>query len=223
MTCVFDATQPKRQSREVRREMAFNERDNISHRDVGVIGLCAMGWGIATWLSTTFPLVAVFDESTEVTKKASAARLPIVESIGEVGKLAWIVICMPPSPEVFTELLTDDDGIGGLPPDTIVVNMATDDPDAVTAASQKLRAKGVHVLDELEGRGPAETASGRLIVMAGGNPHLVDSVRWLYELPGSEVVTPQAIMTIPAHGIELCSRGDLEFEAPHGILGGVAS
>lgn len=159
-----------------------NEQDPVA-----VIGLGAMGWGLATRLSRTVNLVAVFDASPDVCERARSAGLPVVASIAEVGQRAHIVVCMLPSPQILLDLVDAGDGIGAFPAGTTVIDMATDGPDTVITAAKKLEGRGIRVLDAAVGRGPNEAAEGTLIIMAGGDPEAVDSVRWLYELLGSEV------------------------------------
>jgi 3-hydroxyisobutyrate dehydrogenase-like beta-hydroxyacid dehydrogenase len=154
---------------------------------VAVIGLGAMGWGLATRLLKTANLVAVFDASSVVCERARSAGLPVVDSIVELGKLAKIVVCMLPSPQIFLDLAAAADGIGGFARGTTVIDMATDGPDTVFAAAELLGHREIRVLDAAVGRGPAEAADGTLIIMAGGEPEEVDALRWLYELLGSEV------------------------------------
>jgi 3-hydroxyisobutyrate dehydrogenase-like beta-hydroxyacid dehydrogenase len=155
---------------------------------VGVIGLGAMGWGLATRLAATANLAAVYDQSPDVGRKALAADLPFVSSIPELALSCRIVLCMLPTPQAFLDVVTSQNGLAGhLTPDSTIIDMATDGPDVVIEARDALARRGIRVVDAAVGRGPAEAASGKLIIMAGGERDHVESLRWLYEKLGSEV------------------------------------
>lgn len=145
-----------------------------------------MGWGLATRLQSTANLVAVYDQAPEVGRRAEDAGLPYVESASALAEKASIVICMLPAPEIFVEVVKNS-LLPSLAPGSIVIDMATDGPGPVTAVRDPLAEHGITVLDAAVGRGPAEAAGGNLIIMAGGEAEQVESVRWLYELLGSEV------------------------------------
>jgi len=166
----------------------LNAAKSAESTPIGVIGLGAMGWGLATRIMEVANLVAVHDQSAEVASKAQEFSLPYVASVSEVAGKASVVICMLPSPDIFVEVVT---GVGGLAetmrPGGVVIDMATDGPGPVTSVREALAAGGISVLDAAVGRGPREAASGDLIIMAGGEAEKVESLRWLYELLGSEV------------------------------------
>ncbi|MFM9370086.1 L-threonate dehydrogenase [Streptomyces sp. Da 82-17] len=153
----------------------MNDQVRQARPRVGVVGLGAMGLGMARSLRTAGFDVGVHDLRPEVaaafaeqggTAHASAAALA-----AEVDVLVGVVVN---SAQVESVLFGTGDGTGGaadaLRPGAVYVMCSTADPDWSAGLEKRLAERGVLYLDAPISGGAARAASGELTMMTSGSP-----------------------------------------------------
>ncbi len=142
---------------------------NISSEKVAVVGLGAMGMGIAqSALKGGLAVTGcdVSEAARDVFAKAggAVAKTP-AEAAEDATCLAIVVVNQAQTESV---LFGDAGAAGVLPKDAVVLGHATVPPAYAIDVSARLAAKGVHYLDAPISGGAAKAAQGRLSVMASG-------------------------------------------------------
>jgi L-threonate 2-dehydrogenase len=140
---------------------------------VGLIGLGAMGAGMAGSLRRAGHKVHVFDV------RAEAAQAFVVEggvacaSLAELGALCDVVISVVVNAEQTEQVLWGGNGQGGLAqamkPGSTFVMCSTVAPQRSIAWEQALNDMGLHYLDAPISGGAARAASGEMTMMTAGS------------------------------------------------------
>jgi 3-hydroxyisobutyrate dehydrogenase len=135
------------------------------------IGLGTMGRPMIRNLARSVP-VAAYDADPEAL--AAAARDDGVTALGSLagGVGADVVILMLPDSTVVGRVLGDPADsasfAGRLRPGTLVVDMGSSAPQATQGLAERLRARGVAMVDAPVSGGPRKAATAELTIMAGG-------------------------------------------------------
>ncbi len=156
---------------------------------VGVIGLGAIGDGVATSvLRAGFPLV-VCDVRAEATQQY-ADRAEVASSPADlVGRADVVVVAVVDDEQVHAVLSGPEGGLAAAGPDTAIVIVSTISVPCVRALGAEADALGVPVLDCGVTGGPAAAASGDLVCMVGGDPAVIERVRPVFDAISSLAVT----------------------------------
>ncbi len=145
---------------------------------VGFIGLGMMGQPMARNIQKHGHRLVVFDV-------VEAALLPLVEagaraaaSPREVAASCDVVITMlPDAPDVEKAALGPDGIIEGLGPDAVYVDMSTIDPGTTRRIGDAFAARGLRSMDCPVGRTQDHAVAGTLLLMAGGEPAVIEQAR----------------------------------------------
>jgi 4-hydroxybutyrate dehydrogenase/sulfolactaldehyde 3-reductase len=156
---------------------------------VGFIGLGTMGRPMALNVRKHGHPMVVFDV-------IEAALAPLVEagartagSPREVAAASDVVITMlPDAPDVELAALGPDGIIEGLRPDAVYVDMSTIDPDTTRRIGQAFAARGLRTMDCPVGRTQDHAVAGTLLLMAGGEPAIIEQVRPVLMCMGDTLV-----------------------------------
>lgn len=145
-------------------------------RTAGVIGLGAMGFGMASSLLREGYKVAGYDPAEAARARAREAGISPVESPEEVfGAADVIVLSLPTAHHVETVIAAAGSaGLlakGGAP--KVVIDTSTSEAAVSRKLAAKLDANGHGFLDAPVSGGPAGAASGQLSVMLGGDAEWV--------------------------------------------------
>lgn len=138
---------------------------------VTFIGLGTMGHPMVRNLARSVP-VAVYDASPEAI--AVAARNDGVTALTSLddGVGADVVILMLPNSTVVERVLGDpqdpESFAGRLRPGALVVDMGSSAPRATQQLAERLRERGVGMVDAPVSGGPRKAATAELTIMAGG-------------------------------------------------------
>ena len=156
---------------------------------VGVVGLGAIGAGVATSvLREGLPLV-VCDVRPEATEpyldRAQVAATPA----DLVGRSDVVVVAVVNDEQVHAVLSGPDGGLAAAGPDTIFVVVSTISAPCVQAIGAEADALGVAVLDCGVTGGPEASASGDLVAMVGGDPAVIERAGPVLDSFTSLVVT----------------------------------
>ncbi|KPI18387.1 3-hydroxyisobutyrate dehydrogenase [Actinobacteria bacterium OK074] len=156
-----------------------------SSRTVGFVGLGAMGLPMAVNLAKAGFDVVAWNRSRPALETARAAGCRVADGPAAVGAAAPVVLTMLPDlpqvVDVLDELLRE-----GARMETLVV-MGTVSPVAVRELAERLRTRGVAVVDAPVSGGVTGAENASLSVMAGGEPEAVAQVRPFLEALGSTV------------------------------------
>ena len=156
---------------------------------LGYIGLGQMGGGMARRLLECGYSVTVYDVRPEaiqglVEKGANGAISP-----REVAEQSDLVFSSLPNPAIAEEVALSSDGVAaGLKKDAVYIEMSTIDPATVRKIGAVLAAKGAHMLDVPVGKGPREAATGKLTLMIGGDPGIVERCKEVLNVLGPQHV-----------------------------------
>ncbi|MCA1326378.1 L-threonate dehydrogenase [Herbaspirillum sp. alder98] len=138
-------------------------------RNVGVIGLGAMGYGVASSLLRAGFNVHAFDVRAEALNKFAAAGGVASASPAELGAAVDVVITLVVNAAQTEEVLFGDKGaVHGLKPGSVVISSATVAPEFSVALAQRLAQQGLLLLDAPVSGGAARAASGEMTMMTSG-------------------------------------------------------
>lgn len=158
-------------------------------RKIGFIGLGIMGKPMARKLIKAGNQLVVYDIN-------AAAVSEIVDEGAEQGlssrdvasKTELIITMLPNSPEVKEVTLGTEGVIEGARPGTILIDMSSIAPLAAIEVHEKLKEKGIAMLDAPVSGGEPKAIEGTLAIMVGGEQAVFDSVKEILLIMGSSAV-----------------------------------
>ncbi|PUE34637.1 L-threonate dehydrogenase [Limnohabitans sp. Hippo4] len=142
---------------------------------VGVIGLGAMGMGMAQSLRRAGHVVNVFDVRAEVAQKFAAEGGVACASLADIAKASDVLVSVVVN-AAQTESVLMGDGtaqsgcIHHLKPGSVFVMCSTVDPAFSVGLEKTLNAKGLLYIDAPISGGAAKAASGQMTMMTAGTP-----------------------------------------------------
>jgi 3-hydroxyisobutyrate dehydrogenase len=138
---------------------------------VAVIGLGAMGFGMARSLLRHGFTVVGFDPSATAVGRLSAVGGHAVDSPATAAQAAAIVVSVVINAAQTEQVLFGPEGAAeAMPPDAVFLSSATMDPAFARSFGERLQATGRHYLDAPISGGPLRAEAGTLTVMASGSP-----------------------------------------------------
>jgi 3-hydroxyisobutyrate dehydrogenase len=156
---------------------------------VGVVGLGAIGDGVATSAHAAgFPLV-VCDVRAEATDR-HAGHATVAGSPAELARLSDVVVVAVVDDDQVHAVLSGPDGAlvaGGA--DTTFVVVSTITAECVAAVGAEAATVGAAVVDCGVSGGPSAAATGELVCMVGGDEDVIAGLTPLFDAIGSLTVT----------------------------------
>lgn len=144
---------------------------NKQLQHVGVIGLGAMGMGVAQSLLRNGFDVHAYDVRREALQKLAEAGAHAAQSPAWVGAAVdALVIVVVNAQQVDAVLFGEDGAAAHLKPGSIVVSCVTVSPEYAEALGEKLKAMDLVLIDAPVSGGAAKAAAGQMSVMAAGDP-----------------------------------------------------
>lgn len=154
---------------------------------VGFIGLGVMGGPMALNILKGGHELTVYDLSKEAVARLTQAGAKAAGSPREVGAASEVVVTMLPEPHHVEEVVLGPDGIAaGLPPNGVVIDMSTIDPQTSQKVGAELRRRGFHMVDSPVGKTSEHAATGTLTLMVGGELDVIRRVQPVLDCMGSE-------------------------------------
>jgi 3-hydroxyisobutyrate dehydrogenase-like beta-hydroxyacid dehydrogenase len=155
---------------------------------VGVIGLGAIGDGVAGSIrAADFPLV-VFDIRDEATAR-HRDHAAVAASPADLARAADVVVVAVVNDEQVHAVLSGPEGaLAAAGPGTTVVIVSTITPECVRSVGAEAAAAGIAVVDCGVSGGPAAASSGELICMVGGDEDVVAGLGPVFDAIGSLTV-----------------------------------
>ncbi len=155
---------------------------------VGVIGLGAIGDGVAASVHAAGLPLVVFDVRAEATLR-HAAYASVATSPAEVAGIADVVVVAVVNDEQVHAVLSGPEGalVAGGPETTFVV-VSTITSECVRAIGAEATAAATAVVDCGVSGGPTAAASGELICMVGGDADVLERLAPVFDAMGSLTV-----------------------------------
>ena len=150
---------------------------------IGMVGIGLMGHGIASNLVKHGHPLAVLDHPGN--QPLDALLAAGAESFNSAAALAArsevVLLVLTGSPQVEAVLTGPDGVLQGLRPGSVVIDCSTSMPASSVRMAQAVLAAGGRFLDVPMTRTPKEAAEGRLNLLAGGDPALLEECRPLLQ------------------------------------------
>jgi len=156
---------------------------------IGVIGLGAIGEGVATSVHAAGLPLVVCDVRAEATDR-HAEYATVAASPAEVAGVADVVVVAVVNDDQVHAVLSGPDGAlaaGGSGTTFVVVSTIT--AACVAAIGAEAAGLGVPLVDCGVSGGPSAAATGKLVCMVGGDPVVIDGLAPLFDAIGSLTVT----------------------------------
>lgn len=149
---------------------------------VGVIGIGAMGMGIAKNLQRRGFSMAVRDIRPEAQKEASALGMQACDSSAALGRLAEVAIVVVVNAQQIEDVLFGVDGLTqpGAKTRTVLLCSTIAPEDSIRIA-QQLAARGVAAVDAPISGGPAKAEAGTMSMMIAGDAAVLAAIAPLLE------------------------------------------
>jgi 3-hydroxyisobutyrate dehydrogenase len=151
---------------------------------VGFVGLGRMGVPMAARLASGGFTVNGYDAVADARSRASAAGVPVVDSLAAAVD-AEVVVLMLPDSSVVQAVVSD--ASFALRPGTLLVDMGSSEPMATRALGESFAEAGVRMVDAPVSGGVKGAEEGLLTIMAGGSAEDVEAARPLLSLLGKVV------------------------------------
>src|SRR6202453_2283972 len=143
----------------------------MSEERIGLIGLGAMGMGMATCLRRAGYSVHVFDVRVEVAEAFAAEGGVACDSPGEVGSACEVVISVVVNAAQTEAVLFGEGGAAAtMKAGSVFVMCSTVDPEWSITLEKRLAEKGILYLDAPISGGAAKAAKGEITMMTSGHP-----------------------------------------------------
>ncbi len=155
---------------------------------VGVIGLGAMGGGMARSLRRAGHAVHVFDVRPEAAAAFAAEGGTACASAAELAAACPVVVSVVVNAAQTEDLLFGAGGVAAaMAPGGLFVMCSTVDPNVSVAFEQRLEAQGLLYLDAPISGGAAKAAAGQITMMTAGRPAAYAKAEGLLEAMAAKV------------------------------------
>ena len=146
---------------------------------IGMVGIGLMGHGIATNLARHgHDLVLLEHPGNQPLGALQAAGAATTPSARELAsRVELVILVVTGSPQVEAVLAGPDGVLDGLRPGSTVIDCSTSIPSSTQRMAQAVQQRGSRFLDAPMTRTPKEAAEGRLNLLVGGDPALLEAMR----------------------------------------------
>ncbi|MDR7415782.1 MAG: 2-hydroxy-3-oxopropionate reductase [Armatimonadota bacterium] len=156
---------------------------------VGVVGLGIMGKPMARNLLRAGYRLVVHNRSRAPVEELVALGAVDGGSPKGVGQASDVVLTvLPDTPDVERVIFGPEGLLEGMRPGSVLVDMSTISPAATRDFAERLRARGIEMLDAPVSGGQRGAEEGTLAIMVGGSPEVFQMCRPLFEVLGRHIV-----------------------------------
>ncbi len=157
---------------------------------IGVVGLGAMGFGMAATLARAGFAVTGYDLDAGKEKAATEAGFGFVSEPGELfADSDRIVFSLPTAQDVAAMLEAHGDTVGKKAEGRVIlIDTSTSEPDVSRALARRMADAGHGFLDAPVSGGPAGAASGKLTMMIGGDEADLAQARPVVEAMAAKIL-----------------------------------
>ncbi len=213
----------------------------MSLKTVGFVGLGVMGLPMARNVIRGGHAVVGYDLNAVVLQDLLAADGRVADSPAAAARGSDLVITMVPNPEDVEEAVLGNDGIAhGIEGEAIVVVMSTIDPPSSIRVHDRLRERGVRMIEAPVTRSSQHAIDGELGILVGGAAADLEAARTVLDCIGTDIthcgpigtgsamklVNNMLSMTIQVATGEALTYGlkaGLSLDTMHEVLGGTAA
>lgn len=162
---------------------------------IGFIGLGIMGKPMVSNLLKAHYPVFVYTRRPETAKPFQELGATLSSSPKELALESDVIITMLPATADVEEIIIGKHGIiHSAKPGTIVIDMSTISANATQRMATLLESKNIDMLDAPVSGGEQGAIAGSLSIMVGGKANVLEKVRAIFEVLGTQIVH------IGAHG-----------------------
>jgi 3-hydroxyisobutyrate dehydrogenase len=156
---------------------------------IGFVGVGAMGWPMAALLAGAgYRLVVVDADPARATRFADEHDVVAAATAREAAARADVLITILPNSAIVEEVLFGPDGAAAtLSRDSVVVEMSSGIPAQTSSFAHRLAISGVSMIDAPVSGGVSRATTGELTIMVGGEPVVVDRVRDILNVLGTQI------------------------------------
>jgi 3-hydroxyisobutyrate dehydrogenase-like beta-hydroxyacid dehydrogenase len=162
---------------------------------VGMVGIGLMGHGIASNIVRHGHGLCVLEhpgnQPLDALEAAGAVRLTSAAELAARSDV--VILVLTGSPQVEAVLTGPGGVLAGLRPGSVVIDCTTAVPASTLRMAQAVHAAGGRFLDAPMTRTPKEAAEGRLNLLVGGDPALLDEVRPLLQCFAENITRAGAV------------------------------
>ena len=150
----------------------------MTNKTIGVIGLGQMGSGMAARLREVGYDVRGTDVSPSARDAAAALGIATVAKMEDVFPDRAILLTSLPDPAAVRDVWLGANGIvARAASGTVCIDLSTIDPTTMREVGAAAAEKGLKVLDCPVSGSPKEARAGTLVLIAGGDPAVLDDAR----------------------------------------------
>ncbi len=155
---------------------------------IGLIGLGSMGRGIGkNVVKAGFPLT-VYDANLAAVEPLQVLGAEGVDSPRAVAERSDVIVTvLPNGPDVEAVAFGPDGIVEGARPGAVLMDCSTIDPAVSRQINERLRERGVRMVDAGMGRSSKEADEGTLLFMVGAEPEDFAVVEPILRAAGSDV------------------------------------
>ncbi|MFV0491262.1 MAG: NAD(P)-dependent oxidoreductase [Pseudorhodobacter sp.] len=147
-------------------------------KTIGMIGVGLMGHGIAVnILRNGWTLNYLRHEGNQPTEDLDALGANGLDEIRILARVSDVVIlCLNGSPQVESVILPRNGLLASLRPGAVVIDCSTAVPSSTEKLARKAEEAGVRFMDAALTRTPIDAEAGRLNLLIGGDPALLEEM-----------------------------------------------
>jgi len=213
----------------------------MSAKTVGFVGLGVMGLPMARNIIRGGHAVVGYDLNPTVLQDLVAADGRVGESAGAAARGSDLVITMVPNPEDVEEAVLGKDGIAdGIEDGALVVVMSTIDPPSSIRVHDRLRERGVRMIEAPVTRSSQHAIDGELGILVGGEAQDLEAARPVLDCIGTDIthcgpigtgsamklvnnMLSMTIQTATGEALTYGLKAGLSLNTLHEVLGGTAA
>ncbi len=155
---------------------------------VGFIGLGIMGRGMANNLLKAGFDLRVWNRTASRADELVSAGATAANSPADLAANSDIIItCVSDTPDVEAVILGEDGVINGVKEGALVIDMSTISPQKTVEIAEKLKERGVSMLDAPISGGSEGAAKGTLSIMIGGDAAQVERAMPVFQAMGKTI------------------------------------
>jgi len=156
---------------------------------IAFLGVGNMGGRMVRRLLAAGFEVAFYDPSDAAAAAVASGGARRAGSPAEAAREADLVLASLPTPAVVEAAIAGEGGVlSSIRPGVTIVDFSTIDPATARRVAQACSAAGANYLDAPVSRGVTGAETGTLVIMAGGDPEVLEAARPVLIHLGSEIV-----------------------------------
>lgn len=162
--------------------------DMTTFERIGFIGLGGMGRGLVKNLVAKGVAVTAYDLNPAAVAVAKTFGATVAKNVREIRDTCRIImICVNEAEDVEALLIGGDGLLAGPMPNLVIVDHTTGSPQMVAKLDRMVRASGGRYAEAPMTRTPKHADAGKVNVLFGGEPDLLEDIRPYFNLYAEHV------------------------------------